>query len=204
MPRKRRKQFDKFLNHQDPRIRQIAQEMLAEDQEARSLQRMLAGNNECDDGVADYDNDALYEADSETIEGLESPTESAEIDMAFSSEVEPGELARENADGRRLVKEILKEAQQARADQVDLEYVSEGLEVTFMFGNAGIGSVLVDREQYRHIIRFIWDSAKLDDRDRGQFPMELKGCLHTIRVERYDLFGENAFRLRLKRAKKAQ
>jgi hypothetical protein len=44
--RKRRKSFERFLHHEDPRIRDLAEKMQAEDQEAR---RLLQADMELDE-----------------------------------------------------------------------------------------------------------------------------------------------------------
>ena len=44
--RKRRKQFEQFLRHEDPRIRSLAEEVFTEDQLARALTRAYADLDE--------------------------------------------------------------------------------------------------------------------------------------------------------------
>jgi hypothetical protein len=97
----------------------------------------------------------------------------------------------------------MEKAVSVRASEVTLERVSEGLEVTLMFGNTGIGSVVADRNDENEMVGYICDAAKLDERDRGKFELQLCGAMHTIRVERYDLFGESAFRLKVRKSKNA-
>jgi hypothetical protein len=48
--RKRRKQFEEFLRHEDPRIRSIAEEIFTEDQLARAVSRAYA---DLDDEMAE-------------------------------------------------------------------------------------------------------------------------------------------------------
>ncbi len=62
IPRKRRKSFEQFLDHKDPRIRARAEEMLAEDGAERAYQHSMRelnealseeelSNIECNEGV---------------------------------------------------------------------------------------------------------------------------------------------------------
>ena len=46
IPRKRRKSFERFLHHDDPRIRTLAEQIHAEDQVARGL---LSADTEVDE-----------------------------------------------------------------------------------------------------------------------------------------------------------
>lgn len=103
--------------------------------------------------------------------------------------------------GFQMLTEILEDAVDSGADSVRLEYVSEGLEVSYMFGNAGLGSVITDPEVEREIIRYIVENARLEKRPRGRMQMDLLGKQYTIMVEEFDHFGESAFKLSLKKSK---
>ena len=50
IPRKRRKSFEQFLDHKDPRIRARAEEMLEEDRAERAYQRSM---RELDEAVSE-------------------------------------------------------------------------------------------------------------------------------------------------------
>lgn len=93
---------------------------------------------------------------------------------------------------------ILEEAIEVGADPITLEYVSERMEVCYMFGNIGLGFVLIDQELESAVVGYIVRSAKLDKRARGELVMKLHGKQRTIFVRRYDHFGESAFEIKLK------
>jgi hypothetical protein len=97
---------------------------------------------------------------------------------------------------------VLEDALRTGADAVKLEYEGSGLEVSFMFGNTGLGSVIVDRELERGIIAALVEKAKLDRRSRGKMRINLLGERHTAVVEEYESFGESAFRLSLEKPKR--
>lgn len=105
---------------------------------------------------------------------------------------------------RRALRQILEEAAGAGADTIDLEYAAEGLEVTFMFGDAGVGDVLVNRELERGVIRLIVERAHLQNSSRGSIRMTLLGEPYAIIVDEYESFGESAFRLRLQKSSQGQ
>jgi hypothetical protein len=73
IPRKRRKSFEQFLDHKDPRIRARAEEMLEEDRAERAYQRSMGeldeslseeelSGIECEEGIQE-DNGATEEPD---------------------------------------------------------------------------------------------------------------------------------------------
>ena len=83
-----------------------------------------------------------------------------------------------------------------------MECVNEGLEVTYMFGNTGIGSVLDDRGLENKIIELIIERAKLQNKSHGVMDWTYEGRSYKIKVKEYDLFGEIAFRLTLKKSRR--
>jgi len=87
------------------------------------------------------------------------------------------------------------------ADTVDLEYVREGLEVTYMSGNIGLGEIVHDRESIETIIGELVTRAKLENKSRGVFKQIHAGREYEVRAEQYESFGESAFRLVLKKPK---
>jgi hypothetical protein len=89
------------------------------------------------------------------------------------------------------------------ADSVLLEPVEEGLEVCWMAGNIGLGTV-VSTEEGNLITRFIVRAAGLERHDRGVLAMKVAGERREISVESYEHFGEWAYRLWLVPAKKRQ
>jgi hypothetical protein len=82
------------------------------------------------------------------------------------------------------------------ADSVLLEPVPEGLEVCWMAGNTGLGTVL-STEEGNVITRFIVRAANLERHDRGVLAMKVAGESREISVESYEHFGEWAYRLRM-------
>jgi len=96
---------------------------------------------------------------------------------------------------------ILEEAITHGADSIELEYVAEGLEVTLMFGNSGLGSVLDDRRLAGEIIALIVERARLHKRSRGVMDWAYGGKSYRIKIEEYENFGESAFRLMLEKSK---
>lgn len=87
------------------------------------------------------------------------------------------------------------------ADAVLLEWVSEGLEVTWMAGNMGLGTVISSEEGNR-ITRFIVRAAGLERRDRGVLVVEVAGQSRKVSVKSYENFGEWAYRLSFVPARK--
>ena len=82
-----------------------------------------------------------------------------------------------------------------------LEWVPEGLEVTWMAGNMGIGTVVSSKEGNR-ITRFIVRAAGLEQRNRGVLAVEVAGQSREVSVKSYEHFGEWAYRLSLVPARK--
>jgi hypothetical protein len=97
----------------------------------------------------------------------------------------------------RALQSILEDAVQGSAGAVELEYVTEGLEVSYMFGNTGLGTVLTDRELIGKVTSAIVEKAGLDTEPDGKFCIDLFGEQHTIIVKTYESFGETCFRLAL-------
>ena len=117
-----------------------------------------------------------------------------------TSYVEQGDRA------KHVLQSLLEDATEGGADSIDLQYVDEGLEVTFMVGNSGIGSVVDDRILAGELIRLIVERAKLQNRSRGMINWTYRDKSHNITVVEYENFGESAFRLMLQepREKRAQ
>jgi hypothetical protein len=101
----------------------------------------------------------------------------------------------ERLTGLQALQRILEDAVERGADAVELEYVSEGLEVNYMFGDMGLGTVLANHELTGEIVGVVVDKARLDTRPRGEMSIDLFGRRHTILVEEYESFGESCFRL---------
>ena len=93
---------------------------------------------------------------------------------------------------------ILENAIESGADSIEMEFVSEGLEVTYMSGYFGLGEVIEDKETIGEILGELIDRAKLENKSRGTFEWSYGGESYKIRVSEYENFGESAFRLKLK------
>ena len=91
---------------------------------------------------------------------------------------------------------IVERALAGDADSVSLEPVPEGLEVCWIVGNTGLGTVVSTHEGNR-LTRFIVRAAGLERSDRGTLAMEVAGESRKISVESYEHFGEWAYRLRV-------
>ena len=98
------------------------------------------------------------------------------------------------------LRDILDRAVDGGADSIELEYVSEGVEVCFMVGSSGFGQV-VDHDEGQEIISFIVKHAGLERRECGTLQVELHGQPCSIRVKTYDHLGEWAYRLTLPTSK---
>jgi len=96
---------------------------------------------------------------------------------------------------------IIERALAENADSVELESVPEGLEVCWMAGNAGLGTV-VSNEEGNRITRFIVRAAGLERHDKGVVTINVAGERCEISVEIYEHFGEWAYRLWLVPARK--
>ncbi|HKZ77076.1 MAG TPA: hypothetical protein VJ124_02045 [Pyrinomonadaceae bacterium] len=101
--------------------------------------------------------------------------------------------------GLQMLQSLLEEAIDGGADAIELEYVAEGLEVTFMVGSSGIGSVVDDRMLAAAIIGLIVERAKLQNKSRGVIDWAYRGKSYKITVVEYESFGESAFKLLLQR-----
>jgi hypothetical protein len=90
---------------------------------------------------------------------------------------------------------ILHEAVDAGADTVELERVPEGVEICFLAGGSGSGTVLKDSELESELIELLVVGAGLEDRPKGKLKWNIHGQDRAIAVEEYDSFGESCFRL---------
>lgn len=82
------------------------------------------------------------------------------------------------------------------ADTIEMEYVMEGLEITYMIGNTGMGRVIENRDEIDEIISGLIEQANLERKSRGI--MEWRYKSRKIYVEEYESFGDTAFRLKIK------
>jgi len=98
-------------------------------------------------------------------------------------------------EARQKLQHIIEEAIDIGADSIELEYVDDGLEVCYMLGSTGFGTLLADRALESEIIELIISEAKLEDTPRGVMDRMHLGKRYHILVEEYDNFGESAFKL---------
>jgi len=103
----------------------------------------------------------------------------------------------------RKLEKIVDEAVDSGATSITIEYAKEGgLDVCFMFGNTGVGGILVDRALESEVLNLIHERAGLKDKSRGLVHWTSEGKQLEIIVEEYDNFGEVAYRLKLKKGKR--
>ncbi len=105
-----------------------------------------------------------------------------------------------NSAGYQKLLEILSAAVTNGADAVELEYDSGGsLEVCFMSGNTGAGFAL-DSEAGDELVESLWQEKQ---KSRGkQFRVTLGGNDYMVKVQTRDHFGENAYTLTIREAKR--
>jgi hypothetical protein len=105
----------------------------------------------------------------------------------------------EQSAGRDLLTKMLSDAVATGADAVELEHDSGGsLEVMFMCGNSG-GGYVVSRADGQELVNSIFEAKR---KSRGKFRITLHGKDYLIQVKTYDHFGEAAFRLTWREAKR--
>jgi hypothetical protein len=100
------------------------------------------------------------------------------------------------------LRSLIETAINCEADEIELEYVPEGFEVTYFRGDTGVGEVINDPESSEAILSELIERAKLKNKSRGTFKWNYAGTEHEIRVKEYESFGESAFRLYLKKPKR--
>ena len=104
-------------------------------------------------------------------------------------------------EARQKLQQIIEEAIDIGADSIELEYVDSGLEVCYMLGSSGVGTILADRMLESEIVELIISKAKLEDKSRGVMDWTYLGKRYHILVEEYESFGESAFKLILRKLK---
>jgi hypothetical protein len=105
----------------------------------------------------------------------------------------------EKSAGHQMLTEILSDAVANGADAVELEYDSgHSLHVIFMSGTSGAGFIL-KREPAGELIDSLWQEKR---KSRGKFRITLHGKDYMVQVKTRDHFGENAYRLTFREAKR--
>lgn len=102
------------------------------------------------------------------------------------------------AKAEKQLEAYLEKAVDVGATGIIFEYVPEGLEVCFMFGNSGVGTILRNRELGSSVMVLIGRRSRIGFKPRSTLSWMLRGEKRRIVVEQYDSFGETAFRLELK------
>jgi len=108
----------------------------------------------------------------------------------------------EKTDPSAYFQEMLEVAGKDGATEILLEPEREGLEITFMFGDTGLGKVIEDRELEGELIDLIVKKAGLSRKVLGEMKVQVQGKPLTVWVEEYQTFGEWAYRLMFKRPKR--
>src|SRR2546425_13331169 len=98
---------------------------------------------------------------------------------------------------------LFTEAIDQDADCINLEWVREGLEVTYIFGNTGLGKVIEDRRLAGSILKSLIKQAKLERKSRGVIEWVHRGKTHKIHVSEYESFGETCFRVVFKKSRRS-
>jgi hypothetical protein len=103
------------------------------------------------------------------------------------------------SEGYQKLIEILSDAVAGGADSVSLEWEGGGgLEVMFNSGNTGAG-FLLDSELGQEVIDSLYEEKK---KNRGKLRLSLHGEDYIIQVKTYENFGENAYQLTFRQAKR--
>lgn len=101
-----------------------------------------------------------------------------------------------------VLDQLLMKALAVGAEAIELEYVSEGLEVSFISGNVGLGEVISDAQAADEIMDEIWKQGKLGRKQHGTIQWTNGGKQYVIRVEEREHFGESAYRLAFRKPRK--
>jgi hypothetical protein len=105
----------------------------------------------------------------------------------------------EKSAGYPMLTEILTRAVAYGADAIVMEYDSgHSLEVAFMRGNMG-GGIMLNREAASELLESLWEEKR---KGHGKFRIILDGTDYMVQVKTYDHFGENAYRLTFRKAKR--
>jgi len=128
-----------------------------------------------------------------TLQSTSSPEE------RFIEERETMPEDRERSAGYQMLTQILADAVTNGADAVDMENDSgHCLHVIFMSGHSG-GGFRLERERAADLIDAMWEEKK---KGRGKFRITLHGKDYMVQVKTRDHFGENAYTLTFREAKR--
>jgi hypothetical protein len=94
---------------------------------------------------------------------------------------------------------IIDQAVYEGANSITIQYDDDGLEVCYWIGPTGIADVFVDRDYEEKLIEYIIEAADLENKPKGIIETELDGTKYKVTVEKYDHFGESAFRLLIRK-----
>lgn len=87
-------------------------------------------------------------------------------------------------------------------DSVALEYKGRDLMVFYQQGNVGLGATHIQADLQQPVVEEIVKRARLERKPEGKMLVTLLGSEYEVIVEEYDSFGETAFDLTLKKAKR--
>jgi hypothetical protein len=103
-----------------------------------------------------------------------------------------------SSSGLKLLTSILLQAVEAGAECVEMERVSEGLEIILLSGNSGAGYV-IDGTRGQEVIDSVYELKKPG---RGRFRIRLPVEEYLVRVGTYETFGETAYQLKIAKPKR--
>jgi hypothetical protein len=99
---------------------------------------------------------------------------------------------------------VLEGALDAGVTTVKLEYKDRDLVVFYCVENTGLGASCIAADLKQAVINELVKRARPFRKSRGKMPVRLLGKDCEVLVERFDSFGESAYRLTVKeRGKKA-
>ena len=96
---------------------------------------------------------------------------------------------------------LLKEALEANADSIRLEYEETGLGVNFFRGQFGNLVEIIPRDREQEVIDVLIERAGMATKPKGRIRLELNGREHVIAVKEFQSFGETAYLLRFRKPK---
>jgi hypothetical protein len=101
--------------------------------------------------------------------------------------------------GYELLARFLKEALEARADSIRLEYEDTGLGINFFRGQFGNLVEIIPRDREQEVIDVLIERAGMATKPKGQIRLEFNGREHVIVVTEFQSFGETAYLLRFRK-----
>lgn len=107
----------------------------------------------------------------------------------------------ENAAYHELAR-VLEPAVQAGVTSIGLEWKGRELMVFHQAGEVGLGAARIAKDLQQAVIEELVKRASPARKPKGKMHITLMGKEFEVVVEEYDSFGESAFNLRIREAKK--